>query len=139
MPLFKDLHIVPVANLYYFCLVQFMYKHIYHTAPVTIISEVFNRHIHRYCTQGSQSVRVYYIEECKKLPIALSITHHITGILLLLSTLFQFSIGSINVIFSIMSWPKLLCLLQYQAYGGILLVYLCFIEYMTVPGRIIKH
>ncbi len=37
-----------------------MYKQIYHTAPVTIISEVFNRDIHTYCTRGSQSVRVLY-------------------------------------------------------------------------------
>ncbi len=60
MPLFKDLHILPIANLYYFCLGQFMYKQIYHTAPVTMISEVFNRDIHTYCTRGSQSVRVLY-------------------------------------------------------------------------------
>ncbi len=50
MPLFKDLHIFPFANLYYFCLGQFMYKQIFHTAPVTIIPEVLNRDIHTYCT-----------------------------------------------------------------------------------------
>ena len=58
MPLFKDLHILPFVNLYDLCLGQFMYKQIQQTAPVSIISEVFNRDIHRYSTRGSESVRV---------------------------------------------------------------------------------
>ncbi len=37
-----------------------MYKQIQQTAPVTVISEVFNRDIHRYITQGSESVRALY-------------------------------------------------------------------------------
>ncbi len=127
-----------------------MYNQIYHTAPVTIISEVLISEILKifihivledfkvcvYCIDG--------IDERKKLSIALSIPHHITGILfhlkLLLSNLFQFSIGSINVIFSIMGWPKLLWLLQYQAYG----YYFCYISvslniFMTVRGTIIIY
>ncbi len=38
-----------------------------------------------------------------------------------------------------MSWPKLLCLLQYQAYDDILLLYICFIQYMAVRGTIIIY
>ncbi len=60
MPLFKDLHIPPIVNLYDFCLGQFMSKQIRQTSPVAIISEVFNSDIHRYSTRGSERVRVLY-------------------------------------------------------------------------------
>ncbi len=51
MPLYKGLHIKRIANLYYLSLGQFMHKqYIIQNACKHIISELFNRDVHTYCT-----------------------------------------------------------------------------------------
>ncbi len=60
MPLFEDLHMLAIVNLHDFCSSQFMHDQIHQTSPVTIIAEVFNTDIHRYCSRGSESVRILY-------------------------------------------------------------------------------
>ncbi len=43
-----------------------MYKQIYHTAPVIIVSEVFNRDFHTYIVLEDLKVCVYCTDERKK-------------------------------------------------------------------------
>ncbi len=109
MPLFIDLHILRIVNLYDFCLGQCMYKQIQQRAHVTIISEVFNRDIYRYSTRGSERVHVLYWQT-QKVPNSFvnTFSHycHSLPANIILQRQSRVSIGNINLVYSVMPWLK---------------------------------